>query len=110
MTIALYIDVGEMSIVGPPPRNGWRFFCPNLGQQCRRLYPGIKKAPGLLQGLELLAQRYASLCLLTHDQPGGKCADYLAASQRLRLAADNPRIDAQFGTELEDFGMLLNFD
>jgi len=28
-----YIDSSEMSIVGPPPRNGWRFFCPQIGWQ-----------------------------------------------------------------------------
>jgi hypothetical protein len=28
VTIVLYSKFSEMSIVGPPPRKGWRFFCP----------------------------------------------------------------------------------
>ena len=28
--IGLYIYVSEMSIVGPPPDTGWRFFCLDL--------------------------------------------------------------------------------
>jgi hypothetical protein len=31
VTLPLYIDFSEMSIVGPPPTNGWRFFCPDFG-------------------------------------------------------------------------------
>jgi len=41
-----YIDSSEMSIVGPPPQTGWRFFCPRSPGRDRKESPtGIVSFP-----------------------------------------------------------------